>query len=130
MAGSYSERVQQAFDLNDRQFYFQFHLTKPLVRLLISDIREFAPPPRSISGIPLELKVLVFLNFLASGGYQKRVGSTFLLQLSQASVSRIVDEMSRIVAVNLKSRYIIFPSTVEEVNKKKEGNVTIELPAH
>ncbi|XP_036342880.1 uncharacterized protein LOC118752134 [Rhagoletis pomonella] len=46
--------------------------------------------------------------------YQRSVGQDFLLNVSQSSVSRCIREIASIMDKYLLTRYIKFPSTVEE----------------
>lgn len=63
------------------------------------------------------LQVLTTLSFYATGSYQKPVGMSYLHGLSQASVSKAVNEVT--IAMNTQSilsKYIRFPQTQQERN--------------
>lgn len=70
--------------------------------------------------IPLHLRVLVTLNFYASGSYQRRVGMDAFDMMSQSAVSKSITEISKILADNLSHKYIKFPKTQAEVDLIKK----------
>ncbi|XP_055715016.1 putative nuclease HARBI1, partial [Phlebotomus papatasi] len=96
-----------------------FGLSKSLTKLLIEDLAPYETPADRNTKIPLALKVLVALNFYCSGSYQKRLGQDFLTCLSQASVSRIITQISRLIAEKLLNKYVTFPTTMAEVERVK-----------
>ncbi|XP_055704159.1 putative nuclease HARBI1 [Phlebotomus papatasi] len=120
-ARKYLRLTAKAFELSDANFQRLFGLTKPLVRLLIEDLTPHVRQADRNTKIPLNLKVLVALNFYCSGSYQKRVGQDFLTCLSQASVSRIIREISQLIAHNLLNKYITFPNTRASAERTKAG---------
>lgn len=71
------------------------------------------------SEIPLHIKVLVTLNFFATGSYQNAVGRNNMLNVSQSSVSRIITSVSNLISKNLSSKYIKFPQSTSEINEVK-----------
>lgn len=73
------------------------------------------------SRIPLHLKVLCMLNFMATGSFQNCIGVNFSVALSQTSMSRIIHEICSIIATYLLPQYVKFPLIREEQNAVKLG---------
>lgn len=117
----YFIRNQNPFDLSDKLFIKHFRLTKDLVRYLIDTLDNFLIAPTRTSSIDKATKVLVALNFFATGSYQTSVGSNLhCSSVSQPTVSRCVNEV--VQALNnpeICNQWIIFPNTLAELQQNR-----------
>ncbi|XP_018406199.1 PREDICTED: uncharacterized protein LOC108782420 [Cyphomyrmex costatus] len=85
----YLRDVSDPFSVPESQFLQLYRLSKECALDLCNNLRPYMPQEQRSTAIPLELKVLATLNFIASGSYQRRVGQDFLSCMSQASMSKI-----------------------------------------
>ncbi|XP_029158558.1 putative nuclease HARBI1 [Nylanderia fulva] len=65
------------------------------------------------------LQILIALNFIASGSYQKRVGQDYLLCVSQPTVSKILSNVVNALNI-LMQQWIQFPIKEGEIQHVKE----------
>ncbi|CAI6373046.1 unnamed protein product [Macrosiphum euphorbiae] len=105
------------FTLTEQMFIKNFRLTKHLTRYVIDLLRPFLKKPSRSSSINIDTKVLVALNFFATGSYQTPVGNSRYTVLSQASVSCCIKEV--VTSLNNPSifnSWVKFPHTICELN--------------
>ncbi|KAK5639252.1 hypothetical protein RI129_011744 [Pyrocoelia pectoralis] len=115
-------RRMDAFDMPENQFIKHFRLSKPLVRDLILRVSRHIPAPTRRSAIDVQTKVLLALNFFATGSYQLPVGSNIYLGVKQSSVSRSLAEV--VEALNQQdifSEWVSFPRNVAELTRIRAG---------
>lgn len=67
--------------------------------------------------IPLTIQLCSTLNFFASGSHQRRVGQDAFAMLSHSCVSRCISSISKTIATKMMDKYIVFPQTIEEIEK-------------
>lgn len=67
--------------------------------------------------IPLIYQFCATLNFLASGTYQRRVGSDAFASMSQTCVSRSIKSITRVIATKMMDDFIKFPQTLDEIRQ-------------
>lgn len=115
-------RDRNVFSIEDDLFVKYFRLPKALTFELIKILRPHWNHPYryKTDSIPFHEKVLTTLSFYANGGYQYCVGSTALVQLSQASVSRVLASISKLICDQITAKYIKFPQTESELNAAKQ----------
>lgn len=96
-----------------------YRISRQCVHDMIVELGPFIPDCvcNTIS-IPEKLKLIVALHFFSQGCYQKSVGQDFLIALSQASVSRCVDDV--IEALQHWEHLVKFPTTEEELMIEKQ----------
>lgn len=75
--------------------------------------------------ISFGFKVLTTLSFLATGSYQKVIGSDWNSCNSQKAVSRHINEIVSVLN-NIMGEYIQFPGTRGERNSIKQGYVLVQ----
>ncbi|XP_036320303.1 uncharacterized protein LOC118734703 [Rhagoletis pomonella] len=109
------------FCISEERFTEIFRLPKEICRNVFNEIRPFMLQRTSSCGLSKVLRFLVALRFFAQGSYQRSVGQDFLLNVSQSSVSRCIREIASIMDKYLLTRYIKFPSTVEEKQAEKKN---------
>ncbi|KAJ8911925.1 hypothetical protein NQ315_016266 [Exocentrus adspersus] len=92
------------FLLTDEKFIDNFRLNKKLCRNLLDALFPHLPHnthPSSISG---ETKVFTALSFYATGSYQRTIGNSFTLSMSQQSPSNCIHQVCdynlRILSIN------------------------------
>lgn len=107
--------------VSHRLFVKNFRLPKNVVRNLLNEVDDFLLPPTRVSAISKTTKVLIILNFLATGSYQTVIGNNVHCSgVSQATVSRWVEEV--VQALNnpvVFNRWVKFPGTMEELRQNR-----------
>lgn len=79
--------------------------------------------------VPLSIQLCSALNFYASGSYQRRVGQDAFASISQTCVSKCITSISKAIATKLMDKYIVFPQTIEEMEKScKEFQEIADFP--
>ncbi|XP_031328239.1 putative nuclease HARBI1 [Photinus pyralis] len=106
------------FETSEKDFKQMFRLDKVSVMGLIEEI---GPHYQNTGSIPLHLKVLTTLNFVATGSFQNPVGSSCWISLSQPSVSRIIHEITSLISQHLLPEWVQFPTDFETKNNIKQG---------
>ncbi|XP_060858749.1 putative nuclease HARBI1 [Metopolophium dirhodum] len=117
-----NEIISDPFDTSDRLFIKNFRLTKDLVKYLIELLRPYIVSKSRLSAIDLNTKILVTLNFLATGSYQSPTGNSKFIVLSQPSVSRCISEV--VEALNrpeIFDKWVKFPSNLNELTEIRNG---------
>ncbi|KAL5236982.1 hypothetical protein ACI65C_004392 [Semiaphis heraclei] len=106
--------TQNPYDLPINEFMNTFRVSPELAMDLTNIIRNSL---KRSSGLPIEIQVLVVVNFYAKGSYQRATGDNFIANVSQPSVSRTVTN-----AINQKPlrRWVRFPMTAIERDKAQE----------
>ncbi|CAG4969496.1 unnamed protein product [Colias eurytheme] len=111
-------QIEAIEDLPELLFIQHFRLNKKTFAKLCNDLRRHAGL-RGSPEIPVEIKVLCALSFLATGSYQKIVGVG--QYLTQRTTSRCIREV--VNALNhswMVSRWIMFPQTPNEGLNQRE----------
>lgn len=103
------------FDVPEREFIKNYRLPQYLILDLIEELKPMSSRHSSIS---FHIRVLIAINFFATGSYQTAVGKQNLHNVSQPTVSRCINEVSRIMDGYLAQKYIRFPITIFEKNEK------------
>jgi hypothetical protein len=103
--------------LSEANFIKDFRLSKNLCMFLIETLEPFMRPKRRATDLDIQTRVLVALNFYASGSYQPIIGCSKYLDLSQPSVCRAIKEVTN--ALNnpeIFNRWVHFPNNFEQLN--------------
>ena len=107
------------FTLDDMEFRRRFRLTKHKVamvlRMLLPHMRNL---PRRGTLSP-RTRIFAALQFFATGSYQRLVGQSADISVSQQSVSNCVREISTLITNHLAARFIHFPTSQEEKQEIK-----------
>ncbi|XP_024867337.1 putative nuclease HARBI1 [Temnothorax curvispinosus] len=107
------------FSIPESEFRSLYRLSREAVRVLIEDVRPLLPFTKRRHAVPIELQVLIALNFIASGSYQKRVGQDYLSCVSQPTVSKILRNIVNALNI-LMNDWIQFPIEDAEIQHIKE----------
>ncbi|CAH1997553.1 unnamed protein product [Acanthoscelides obtectus] len=109
------------FEIAEDKFKKLFRLNKVAATDLITQLQGYVDEPTRRDTVPFHLQVFSSLLFYAHGGYQTTVGHDFNIGISQPVMSRLINKISRLIALHLSPRYIRFPTTSEEVRRVKDG---------
>ncbi|KAJ8926225.1 hypothetical protein NQ314_021413 [Rhamnusium bicolor] len=75
-------------------------------------------PPSRKSALSIETKILTALHFYGHGTYQEGVGKNIFSGVSQASVSRSINEVTNALnSEEVKRRLIKFPQNINELQE-------------
>ncbi|XP_013137659.1 PREDICTED: putative nuclease HARBI1 isoform X2 [Papilio polytes] len=100
-------------DLSDDEFMQIFHLKRNIVKELIEELRPLIPNPRRSDGVPLTAKILITLAFYASGSIQTLVSKSPVHNVSQATVSRAVKQVTEAFD-QIYHKYVKWPTQRSE----------------
>ncbi|KAJ8936089.1 hypothetical protein NQ314_012498 [Rhamnusium bicolor] len=114
---------REPFDeLQEHQFVKLYCLTKEAASNLIDTLQPHMQVPSRLSDLSRERKVLTALRFFGSGSYQSDIGYHINHAVSQASVSKCIEEVSR--ALNLPgifNRYVHLPENNQELTRVRNS---------
>lgn len=74
--------------------------------------------------VPFHLKFISALNFYGSGSYQRRVGMDAMASISQSSISRIINEVSKAIVEHIMPIQLRFHQDQGQMNRAKDGFLT------
>lgn len=106
------------FALTDTHFKQLFRLTKDMAHFVRNTILPHMHNTDNVVAISPTLRCFAVFNFLATGSYQRSVGQSFFLSMSQQAVSIAVNEVCMNIVQHL-GHIIRFPRTQEEKNVLK-----------
>lgn len=95
----------------DTRFKEIFRLTKEMVTHLFNRIIPYMRHSGKRNSISPELRILACLTFYATGSYQRPCGQYYSLAMSQQSIGRAIDEVTRLLVTHLSGEWITFPTT-------------------
>lgn len=104
------------FSLSDKHFTELFRLNKDMVHYLFDELSIHMTNSHQYNAISSQLKIFASLVFFATGTYQRMIGNSFNISMSQNAISRSVTEVSALIVEHLSDRFIKFPQTVAEKN--------------
>ncbi|XP_045450229.1 putative nuclease HARBI1 [Melitaea cinxia] len=111
-------RLRDASDplqLPEREFIGHFRLTKLGFQQVLVELSPHLPIVKRNTGVRNELKILAALNFYGNGSYQRNVGASFLLNMSQPTFSKCLHEVTGALNTNeILRKYIKFPMAQHE----------------
>lgn len=101
-----------------QEFHARYRFTpetvKSVILPMLNDLRK--PTKRGLPFAP-EIMLLLTLRYFATGSFQKMDGD--VMNISQQSVSRIIAQVSTLIARKMKD-YVKFPSTVVGIKTVKQ----------
>lgn len=108
------------YNLNDDYFIKIFRLTKDMSHYLMQQIvPHMTYGANSAVAIKPEIRIFTALAFFATGGYQRNVGCSYNISISQQSVSFCVNEVSQLIVAHLTDEWIVFPTEQNDVTRVK-----------
>ena len=108
------------FSLTEERFIATFRLSKEMVQHILLPALVHNIPTNSPLAIDPVQKILITLAFFASGEYQRCLGDNLNFPTAQATISKIVSQVTLLIVNNICPDWIVFPSTREEINRIKE----------
>ena len=105
--------------LRDEQFCDLYRITKDMARYLTAELSPHMSFGNTFHSLTPEIRILAALFFFANGSYQRVVGHSWALSMSQQSVSRCVNEVSNLIVEHMASEWIVFPTTQQEITREK-----------
>ncbi|XP_066596558.1 putative nuclease HARBI1 [Prorops nasuta] len=112
-------QISDPFSLRDEQLKSLFRLTKDMVHYLMDELIPHMHVGHHAASINPELRIFAALYFFATGSYQRTIGQSFNISMSQQSVSNAIKEVSELISKYLAEEWIIFPTEATGLNKKK-----------
>ena len=107
--------------LTDDEVLFKFHFSRGGILFLCDVLEpELGRVTARSHAIPVLLQVLSALYFLSTGSYYRVLGDSSDINLSVASICRIVHRFT-LALCNLKDHFIRFPTTPDEINKSQQN---------
>ncbi|XP_047994428.1 putative nuclease HARBI1 [Leguminivora glycinivorella] len=88
-------------------------MNKPMALYLCREL-EGALAPRQSHGLPVHIKVLVAVKFMAGGSYQREVGQDHTLCVAQRTASKYLTQVIAAINRSLKPKWITFPGNERE----------------
>lgn len=107
------------FTLNDGHFRDLFRLTKDMAHYVFNSIIMQIAQKTSVLAINPTLYFFAALYFYTTGSYQRTVGQSYNLLVSQQSVSKAIVEVTEAIINQLGHEWIRFPTTDVEKNNLK-----------
>lgn len=108
------------FRLTDQQFIDLFRLNKEMVYFLIAELTPYMPHSANYNAVDPTIRIFVALVFFGTGTYQRVIGQSFQLSVSQQTASRAINEVCSLIIEHLGNRFIKFPQNAEEKIRIKE----------
>ncbi|XP_069355488.1 putative nuclease HARBI1 [Maniola hyperantus] len=102
--------VCDPFDLGDREFQSLWRISKPMAHYIVGRLSEDLEPQTS-DGLPVHLKVLCSIQFLANGGYQRQVGQDHTMCQAQTTVSSFLGQFLTSIYRRLLAEWVHFPGS-------------------
>ncbi|XP_063363935.1 putative nuclease HARBI1 [Cydia amplana] len=101
------------FELPEQEFFHNYRMNKPMAMYLCRELED-ALAPRQQHGLPVHIKVLVAIKFMAGGSYQREVGQDHTLCVAQRTASKYLSQVVAAINRSLKPKWICFPGTEGE----------------
>ncbi|XP_071580831.1 putative nuclease HARBI1 [Temnothorax nylanderi] len=105
--------AQNPFELSNNEFISQFRVNKEVVMDIVTVLRPYLQKQR-ITGLSVEVQVLVAFGFFANGSYQRPAGNQCELVVSQPCANRCIRKVVLLMNIHFLRRWISFPITAEE----------------
>ncbi|XP_048004335.1 putative nuclease HARBI1 [Leguminivora glycinivorella] len=97
------------FELPAQEFFHNYRMNKPIALYLCRELT-----PRQSHGLPVHIKVLVAVKFIAGGSYQREVGQDHTLCVTQRTASKYLTQVIAAINRSLKPKWITFPGNERE----------------
>lgn len=106
------------FSLNESHFINLFRLNKGMARYVYERILPQIVQAENVVAVSPVIKYFCALYFYATGSYQRTIGESLNMPLSQQMVSRCIHEVSNVIQEVLGNEWIRFPN-IEDFNRVK-----------
>ncbi|KAG5866887.1 hypothetical protein JTB14_037488 [Gonioctena quinquepunctata] len=108
------------FALVDEQFIDLYRLNKDMVNFLLQEISPHMNNSTHYSAVHPHIRIFATLVFYGTGTYQRVIGQSYNLSVSQQTVTRCIKEVTSLIVEFLSERFIIFPRHNGWKNQIKE----------
>lgn len=102
------------FNIPVRRFQELFRLTKDMVAYLLNGLVPHMTRSSKRNAVVPDLRIFAALAFFATGNYQRPIGQSYFLFMSQQAVGKSIKEVSRLICTHLTATWIKFPTTLQE----------------
>lgn len=109
------------FSIEDDQFTKLFRLRKEPARHVLNVILPNMNLTNNVVAIHPTVKYFCTMSFYATGSYQRTIGQSYNLSISQQSVSRAIKEITEVIVNTLAQQWIRFPIDGASKNSIKGG---------
>mgnify|MGYP005986775151 FL=1 len=96
-------------------------MNKELTQNLIEWLSPYIPDGARSTDLLIYLRLFTILHFLAQDSYQQAVGGCLWISVSQASISRSISEICRLMFEALMPEWIKFTTDPEEKSQVKQN---------
>lgn len=107
------------FSIEDTRFKELFRLNKDMAQHVLNGILpqlDQGNNPVAIAGV---VKFFAVLSFFGTGTYQRVIGRSFDISMSQQSISRAIKEVTTAIITTFAEQWVHFPRSEEEKNAIK-----------
>lgn len=94
------------FVLEEETFRKTFRLTKDMAQYVFNRIIEAIDQPNNVVAVPAHFKFFCAFNFYATGSYQKLIGQSYNISMSQQAVSRSIEIVTGAIVNTLAQEWI------------------------
>lgn len=108
------------FYLPEARFVELFRLKKDTALVLLRQVSPFMKDGVRTTFIPKSIRMVAALHYYATGSFLRDVGQDFVCPISKTMTCRSIKEVTYIIQDKLMSKYINFPTTLEEKNKIRQ----------
>ncbi|KYB26054.1 Putative nuclease HARBI1-like Protein [Tribolium castaneum] len=109
-------------ELSETQFIKMFRLSNELFNYVVDRLEPYIRLQRRNSDLSTETKVLIALNFFATGSYQTNVGVNKYIDVCQSSVSVCIKEVvNAVTQQDIYNEWVHFSDTFEALRKTRQG---------
>lgn len=107
------------FSMTDQAFKGTFRLNKDMAHYILDRIILNLNQTENPVAVPANFRFFATLYFYATGSYQRLIGQSYEVSMSQPLVSRAISEVTNSIVNNLAEEWIRFPRNVAEKNANK-----------
>lgn len=108
------------FSVEDTRFRELFRLNKNMAQYVFNGILPQLENQHNPTAVPSIVKFFAVLHFYATGTYQRVMGRSYDISMSQQSISRAINEVTRAIITTFSEQWICFPRTEQEKNQIKQ----------
>lgn len=106
------------FSIENSRFKELFRLNKNMAQYILNGILPQLDQTNNPVAVPGIIKFFGVLHFYATGTFQRVVGRSFNISMSQQSMSKAIEEVTTAI-INTYGQWIHFPRTEQEKNEIK-----------
>nr|CAI5841100.1 unnamed protein product [Callosobruchus analis] len=107
------------FSIEDTRFRELFRLNKNMAQYILNEILPQLDLTNNPAAIPAHIKYFGTLAFYATGSYQRVLGRSSDISMSQQSMSRAIEEVTTAIINTMAEQWVHFPRTDGDKNSIK-----------